>query len=380
MITPKQRVLAVLHGRAIDRFPVVAPYLFLTQCDHWCEITGQPAWTFYEWLIQEPSEHVRMYDVFYRLLPFDMMQPWPGPTREERENLEVVHQGERHFYRDRRTGELTPLNEDLHQREGPANQIRRIYDRDDVQRLVPRRSAQEILASGVYDHIQEARRAFPDSFLMNGVVGTFWQCTAWVGETNLFSLLYDAPELIHYLSARLLENTIEDIRALAAAGEDAIYIDDALTTNDMISVDFYERFSMPYVKPMVDEIHALGKVAVLIYFGGVADRIPQILSLGADALNVETSMKSYVNDLAEISAQVGDKMCLWGNIDPIGVLQNGTEEELRRAIAEQVEIGRRTGRHMISTGSPITPLTPLPRIRRFIELGQELGRIQTTTL
>ena len=374
MVTPKQRVLAALSGQSADRFPVAAPYIFLTQCDHWCEITGQPAWTFYEWLIQDPGAHVRMYEDFRRKLPFDIMQPWPGPTREQRENLEIVHRDEKRFYRDRRTGELTLLNEDLHQRSGPANQVQRVFDRDDVRRLVSCRSAKEIIDSGVYDHIQEARQAFPDSFLMNGVVGTFWQCTGWVGETRLFSLLYDAPELIHYLSTRLLENTIEDIRALAAAGEDAIYIDDALTTNDMISVNFYERFSMPYVKPMVDEVHALGKKAVLIYFGGVADRIPQILSLGADALNVETSMKSYVNDLDEISAQVGNKVCLWGNIDPVGTLQNGTEEELRRVMAAQVEIGWRTGRHIISTGSPITPRTPLTRIRHFIELGGELGK------
>jgi len=172
---------------------------------------------------------------------------------------------------------------------------------------------------------------------------------------------------------RILEDTLEDIRALAAAGCDAIHIDDAMTTRDMISRDFYERFSMPYVKPMVDEIHALGKVAVVIYFGGVADRIAEIAALGADAISVETSMKSYVNDLGEYAAVVGDRACLWGNLDPVRVVQDGTDEELRRAIAEQVAIGRRSGRFIISTGSPITPLTPLARIQRYISLGRELG-------
>jgi uroporphyrinogen decarboxylase len=126
---------------------------------------------------------------------------------------------------------------------------------------------------------------------------------------------------------------------------------------------------------MIEEIRALGKKAVLIYFGGVMDRIEQIASLGADSLNVETSMKSYVNDLAEIAAQVGDRVCLWGNIDPVSVVQNGTDEDLRRAIAEQVAIGRRAGKFIVSTGSPITPLTPLPRIRCFIDLGRELGTL-----
>jgi uroporphyrinogen decarboxylase len=114
-------------------------------------------------------------------------------------------------------------------------------------------------------------------------------------------------------------------------------------------------------------------VAVVIYFGGVADRIAEIASLGADAISVETSMKSYVNDLGEYAAVVGDRACLWGNLDPVRVVQDGTDEELRRAIAEQVAIGRRSGKFIISTGSPITPLTPLARMQRYIALGRELG-------
>jgi hypothetical protein len=37
---------------------------------------------------------------------------------------------------------------------------------------------------------------------------------------------------------------------------------------------------------MVKEIHHLGHKAILIYFGGIADRLEQIASIGADALQV----------------------------------------------------------------------------------------------
>ena len=374
MITDRQRVLAVLEGRPVDHFPVAVPYIFLLQCDHWCALTGQPAWTYYDWLVQDPAEHIKAYEKFHHKLPFDILQPVTAPSRERREGLKVVHRDGRHYYRDRHTGTLSLLNEDLAHRSPPADQTQRVFGRADVRRLVEVQSAGDLLEGGAYDYIRAASGAFGQHrFIMQGVVGTFWQCTGYVGETNLFSMLYDAPDLISYLSEKLLDRTIEQIRALATAGADAIYVDDALTTCDTISADFYERFSIPYVKAMVDEIHALGKKAVLIYFGGVADRIEQIASLGADALNVEASMKSYTNDLGEISEKVGDRLCLWGNLDPVGTVQEGTEEALRRAIAAQVAIGRRTGRFIISTGSPITPLTPLSRIRRFIDLGRELG-------
>ena len=56
-------------------------------------------------------------------------------------------------------------------------------------------------------------------------------------------------------------------------------------------------------------------------------------------------------------------------------MEEGSDECLRQAIAEQVEIGRRTDKFIVSTGSPITPLAPLARIRRYIELGWELGSV-----
>jgi hypothetical protein len=73
----------------------------------------------------------------------------------------------------------------------------------------------------------------------------------------------------------VISHTCERIRALALTGGDAIYIDDATATCDMISVAHYERFSLPYMREEVREIQALGKKAIVIYFGGVSDRIEQ---------------------------------------------------------------------------------------------------------
>ena len=371
----KQRFLGAMEGRTLDRFPVAVPYIFLLQCDHWCELTGQPAWTYHAWLAQAPEEHVQVYADFLRQLPFDLLQPQRAPTRAQREAWEVVHRDGKHYFRDRRTGELRWLNEDLAHMAEVANQTQYVFDCADVREKVRVTPAQEILESGVYDHLSKAARVYGDSHcLMTGVVGTFWQCHWYVGETNLFAMLYDAPDLIGYLSERLLEKTIEDIRAMAAAGDDAIYIDDALTTNDLISVEFYERYSMPYVRRMIEEIHALGKKAVLIYFGGVADRLAQISSLGADALSVETSMKAYVNDLGG--------HCRAGRRAPMPVGQHRSRG--RRAGWERRRSGPSCGRAGGNRAAqrslhhehrrPAHAADSLSRIQRFIELAQRAGR------
>ncbi len=191
--------------------------------------------------------------------------------------------------------------------------------------------------------------------------------------TNLFMLMLDKPELLDYLSKKVLENNIEEIRRLASAGGDVIYIDDATSTCDMISTEQYERFSLPYMKQMVEAIHSFGQKAVLIYFGGIADRLEQIASIGADALLMETSMKNYVNDIAETAEKIGARINLYDcNINPIEVIQNGTVQELEAEMQRQFMAAQKAKGFIMSTGSPLTMDTPITRVQNYIKLAKTL--------
>ena len=133
------------------------------------------------------------------------------------------------------------------------------------------------------------------------------------------------------------------------------------------------------MKAMVHEIHNLGHKAILIYFGGVSDRLEQIAEIGADGLIVETSMKNYVNDIDEISERIGDRITLCGNIDPVGVLKNGTDDELENEIKRQLNAGRKCRGFILSTGSPVTQDTSLDRVQYFIKLGRESSTLESDT-
>jgi len=374
-MTSKQCLLTALEGKIPQRFPVVTPYSYLMQCDHWTELTGQPPWTYYQWLYSTPEEHLEGYRILLSQLPFDWLEPVWAPSREERDAVAFEERDGRYFQINTRTGDAWELNEDLPHRAGTANQERRVFNKHDVNELVKVTPAERSISLGHGDYVTAAVEAFgKEKFILNGgVTGTFWNCTWYVGMTNLFAAIREEADLVEYLSDKLLEQIIEQIRALSTRGGDGIYIDDAITTNDLISVADYERFSMPYIREIVKEAHSLGQKVILIYFGGIADRVAQILSLEADAIIMETSMKGYTNDLKSIGAQVKGRTCLFGNIDPVNIVQGGTDEQLREEIQQQVEIGRPLGSFVISTGSPITPLTPVERIRQFINLARELG-------
>lgn len=132
MLTNKARVLAALHGGPLDRFPVAVPYIFLLQCDHWVEITAQPAWTYYTWLLSDPGEAMAVYRQFDAKLPFDILQPWIVPSAEQRAALEVVAADGRYYHRHKGTGELQVLNLDLPHSAGVANEERHVWNRADM--------------------------------------------------------------------------------------------------------------------------------------------------------------------------------------------------------------------------------------------------------
>ncbi|OPZ83111.1 MAG: methylcobalamin:coenzyme M methyltransferase [bacterium ADurb.Bin429] len=375
----KQRVYAALEGNAVDRCPVTSLYNFLYQQDHFSELTGLPQWWLQQWLIESPEAHVNVYAAMQAAAPFELLQPQhSAPSRAWRGRQEFVERDGHPCRHDQETGEwvrLDQVTDSGHASDYHANETRNVFTRADIDARVIVTPAAAQIADGANDYLDTVVRRFghEEFILSGGVIGTLYSCHWHVGLTNLFSLLIEEPALIAYLCERLLEQNLETIRRLAAAGGDAIYIDDATATSDMISPAMYKRFCQPYVTAMVNEIHRLGHKAILIYFGGVMDRLEPIAATGADGLLYEASMKGYVNDTAEIAYRIGDRMTLFSNIDPVVVLQDGTDADLEAEIRRQVEAGRAARGFIISTASPITPATPLARVQRFLSLAKQLG-------
>jgi uroporphyrinogen-III decarboxylase len=122
------------------------------------------------------------------------------------------------------------------------------------------------------------------------------------------------------------------------------------------------------MREMVAEIHRLGHYAVVFYNGGVRDRLEQIVSIGADALMMESSMKGYVNEVGEVAEILGERMTLLGNLNVVTVLQEGSEKALEEEVEHQIRAGQAARGFIMCTGSPITPLTSVERVRRYIDL------------
>jgi uroporphyrinogen-III decarboxylase len=368
-----------LEGRPVDRAPVTVPYNHLYFEDHFAEITGRPWWEFHAWRHMPVDEHMRIYRQLLNAAPFDIVQPQLGASVAERENVRVLLRDGKPFCHDRRTDSWRELTFSAgHPREDRPQESRQVWNSRDIVQMVRVTPAGKAFAEGWCDYAAETvRQLGRDHFVIaGGVVGTLYSSSWYVGLTNLFAMLIQEPDLIAELQRRILERNIETIRTLAMCGGDGIVIDDATATSDMISVDMYERFCLPHVTEMVREVHNLGHKAIVIYFGGVADRLEQIASTGADGLIVETSMKGFVNDIGDAVARIGDRVTMFGNMDPI-LLDKGSDREVDAEIERQLDAGRKGRGFVMSTGSPITPETPLSRVRHYLETSRRQGEAGT---
>jgi len=114
--------------------------------------------------------------------------------------------------------------------------------------------------------------------------------------------------------------------------------------------------------------------SIYYYCGDPWGRFDAILDVGADAFHFEESKKGFRIDIEDIVEGAGKRGVVFGNLDAIGVLQDGSEDVLRAEIHRQLRAGRKNGnRFVMSTGSPITPGTSVQKVRRYTDIVREVA-------
>ena len=192
------------------------------------------------------------------------------------------------------------------------------------------------------------------------------------GFEGMMVMIGGQPELAKRACLQFTARTIDAVRQAAMLGAAGILIWECFT--DLISPNAYEAFSVPYMRQVVNECRSLGIKSIYGFAGNPAGKLDAILSIGADALAFEESKKNFVVDINALAEYIDGRCTLFGNLDAIGVLQDGSEAQLRDAIAEQIAAGRRNrNRFVVSLGSPVTPATPVDRMRLYCDLVHEMS-------
>ena len=199
-----------------------------------------------------------------------------------------------------------------------------------------------------------------------------WNCYDMWGFEGIMTRIATQPELVEYACQRHVELALHSVRDAAAIGVAAIWIEECFT--DMMSPSAFARINAPAVRQLVEAVGEASMKSIYYYCGDPAGKWEHLLDVGADALSLEESKKGFAIDIDDVVERVDGRCAVLGNLDSIGVLQDGSEAQLRAEIARQVAAGRRHGsRFIMSLGSPVTPSTPVARVRQYCDLTHELG-------
>jgi len=237
--------------------------------------------------------------------------------------------------------------------EGPRfrNPVR---DAADVQRLTVPDMEDDL--GYVMDAVELVRRELGGRVPLIGFAGSPWTLATYMvegGGTKTFArskaMLFDRPELMHGLLAKLSEAVTAYLNAQVARGAQALMIFD--TWGGVLTPRDYRDFSLAYMTRIVAELTRESegrRVPVILFTKGGGQWLDRMADSGCDALGVDWTL-----DLADARRAVGDRVALQGNLDPniLYASPQRIREEVARVLASY---GRGPG-HVFNLGHGIHP-------------------------
>ena len=217
----------------------------------------------------------------------------------------------------------------------------------------------------VLNTVRRAKESITDRPVLGGMIGPFSLAARLFGVTESMTYCYDEPEEVHRALECITLFLIEYARALKSAGADGILLAEPVA--GLLSPALEEEFSAPYVKRVVDAVQDEHFAVIYHNCGDNVLRMTEsILSTGADAYHFGNSI-----DMAEMMAKMPADVVVMGNVDPAGVLRQGTPETVRAATLDVMERCCSYPNFVISSGCDIPPATPWETLDAFFAAAEE---------
>lgn len=220
--------------------------------------------------------------------------------------------------------------------------------------------------SGLYvDSIRKAMKLITDRPVLAGIIGPFSLAARLLDVTEIMMDCYDEPDMVHTVLEKCTAFLVEYAKAYKAAGADGIMM--AEPVSGLLSPSLEEEFSSPYVKQIVDAVQDDGFIVIYHNCGDNTPRMTEsILSTGAAAYHFGNSI-----DMADMMAKFPTDTVVMGNVDPAGVLRQGTPETVRTATLDVMGKCCVYPNFVISSGCDIPPATPWENMDAFFAAVEE---------
>lgn len=206
--------------------------------------------------------------------------------------------------------------------------------------------------------IKEVSGIIEDRPVLAGIIGPYSLAGRLLDMTEIMILCYEEPEVVETVLEKTTEFLVKYAKAFKDAGANGIAI--AEPAAGLLSPGLIREFSTPYVKRICDAVEDDSFMVLYHNCGNVIPLLDNIKEIGAggysfgNAVDLEDALKVMPKDKIVI-----------GNIDPTGIIRNGTPEQIRKEVLALMERCCKYPNFVIASGCDIPPNTPLKNVEAF---------------
>jgi uroporphyrinogen decarboxylase len=194
-------------------------------------------------------------------------------------------------------------------------------------------------------------------FVSTGFWGPFTQAGLLFGTEPLMRKCIKDKNAVRALldfCLELLKVCSEDIIDLGAGIGS---IADPTASKDMISRTVFEELALPWLRKANDWHASKNQLTTLHICGDITDRLDLMPETGANILSLD-----YKVSMKTAAEQLGSKMVIAGNADPVDVIMLGNEETVRNAYLKILEEVAGVP-YVLMAGCSIPGKTPLANLK-----------------
>jgi uroporphyrinogen-III decarboxylase len=191
----------------------------------------------------------------------------------------------------------------------------------------------------------DLRRRYGDRiYLMGSVCWGLWEnATQTMGLPAFSVALRRDPEFVRRMVQYYETLYLAAVHAVADAGLPGfVYSDDmGHKTGPQTSPRVLDEFFGPSLRRIADEAHQRGLKIIIHSCGNVNQLLELFADYGFDG--VHSLEPTAGMDLASVKERVGDRMCVFGNLDISHVLSQGTKQDVEAAVKDALRAAGRDG-------------------------------------
>lgn len=211
----------------------------------------------------------------------------------------------------------------------------------------------------------------PETALI-GFAGAPWTLATYMiegGSSKHFAkikgLMYEQPQALHRLLAKLAETVTLYLNAQIEAGAQVVQLFD--TWGGILSTGEYREFILPYHQQILDNLNR-AQAPVILYVNNSRGLLPLMAEARPDVIGVDP-----LTSLSEARTITGNQFALQGNLEPVALFS--PPEVLKPKVEALLREGGNQG-YIFNLGHGILPPTPVEHVRLLVDTVKQSALVQ----